>query len=133
MIDASPSKVWELLTAPALMKGWMAETAIKIDTSWEIGSAIIISGDSDEMHFENTGTVLQFKTERVLSYNHLSSLSNLPDQVENRSIIMFDLMGTGNQTALTLTLNNFPTLSIYKHFEFYWSVTIEIFKKMAER
>jgi hypothetical protein len=36
------------------------------------------------------------------------------------------------QTALALTLSNFPTESIYQHLAFYWTVTLEALKRMIE-
>jgi uncharacterized protein YndB with AHSA1/START domain len=132
-INASTSQVWDALTNPALMKKWMAETEIHILTDWQVGSPIVIRGNLHGINFENKGIVLQFEHEKVLQYNHLSSISRLPDRPENYSAIEFKLTAMENQTALTLTLSNFPTETIYKHLFFYWNVTLEILKKMIEQ
>src|SRR5262249_32063579 len=105
-INASPSKVWDTLTNPELMKQWMSDTEINIITDWNIGSPILIRGRLNGTKFENKGTVLQFEPEKVLQYSHLSSLSRLPDGLENYSVLEFRLAPTGNQTALALTLSN---------------------------
>jgi uncharacterized protein YndB with AHSA1/START domain len=131
-INAPTSKVWETLTNPELMKKWMFDTEINIMTDWKVGSPIVIRGNMDGKNFENNGTVLQFEIEKILQYTHLSSLSRLPDKPENYSVLEFRLAPMESQTALTLTLSNFPTESIYKHLAFYWNVTLEVLKRMLE-
>lgn len=134
IIKAPPSAVWHTLTNPGLMKQWMAEPemALEIITDWKVGSPIVIKG-FHHIKFENKGTVLQFEPDSVLQYNYLSSLSRLPDKPENYSIIGFGLAPLKNQTSLTLTISNFPTETIFKHIDFYWSTTIEIMKKLIEK
>ncbi len=131
-INAPTSKVWDALTNLELMKKWMSETEINIVTDWKVGSPIVIQGNLHRIKFKNTGTVLQFDPERILQYSHLSSLSRLPDETKNYSIIEFQLAPMGQQTSLTLTLSNFPTEAIFKHLVFYWNVTLEVLKRMIE-
>jgi len=134
VIDAPPFKVWDAVTNPELMKKWMAdsETELNISTDWIVGRPIIMYGKLHRMKFENKGRVLQFEPGKILQYSHLSSLSRLPDQVKNYSIIEFRLAPIENRTSFTLTLSNFPTEAILKHLVFYWNVTLEILKKMIE-
>lgn len=132
-INAPASEVWTALTNLELMKKWISETDIQIITDWKVGSPIIMRGNLHGVKFENKGMVLQFEPERILEYNHLSSLSRLPDKPENYAVIEFRLASIKDQTTLTLTLSNFPTVSIYKHLAFYWNVTLEIIKRMIEK
>ena len=132
-INAPTSVVWETLTNSGLMKKWMSETEINILTDWRVGNPIIIRGSLHRVKFENKGTVLQFEREKILQYTHLSSLSRLPDKPENYTILEFSLTPFNNQTRLIFTASNFPTESIYKHFSFYWNVTLEILKRMIEK
>lgn len=111
----------------------MFETDIDVITDWKTGSPVIIRGDLHGIYFENNGTVLAFEQGEKLQYNHLSSLSKLPDELENYSIIEFILSPIENQTILTLTVSNFPTEEIYRHLAFYWNVTLEILKKQIEK
>ncbi len=123
-ISAPPTRVWETLTIPELMKEWMSPTEIDVITDWRVGNPIVIRGHLHGVSFENKGTVLQFEPERVLQYSHLSSVSRLPDEPANYSVVEFRLAAiTDSQTALTLTLSNFPTEVIYKHLAYYWNVT----------
>ena len=131
-INASTSKVWNALTNPGLMKKWMSKTEINIFTDWKVGNPFVIRGRLHGINFENRGMVLQVEPEKILQYNHLSSLSRLPDQLENYSMLEFRLAPINEETSLTFTASNFPTESIYKHFAFYWNVTLEILKRMIE-
>ena len=133
-INASPNEVWETLTQPGLMKSWMADSEIQIVTTWEIGSPfiVIVHAASYKTAFTNTGVVLQFLKDRVLEYSHLSSLSGLPDEPGNYTRIRFTLQHEEAYTLLKLDLSNFPTESHYKHIDFYWTVTLEILKRLVE-
>jgi uncharacterized protein YndB with AHSA1/START domain len=132
IINAPVSKVWHTLTDPSCMKRWMHDDAIHILTDWTVGSPMVIEGILHGLHFKNNGTVLKFNTGSSLQYSHLSSLSALPDETQNYSVIEFDLTPTNYQTTLTLTLSNFPTETIYKHLELYWKATLQVFKNLVE-
>lgn len=133
-IDASVTAVWDALTRPELMKSWMADSEIQIVTTWDVGTPIVINVEevSHKASFTNGGVVLQFVKERVLEYSHLSSLSQLPDQDENHTIIRFTLQQDENQTLLELNLSNFASESIHKHIDFYWTVTLDVLKRFVE-
>lgn len=111
----------------------MSESPIEIITDWKPGSAITVKGKWYKAGFENKGKVLQYERERLLEYSHLSSLSRLPDLQENYCLIMFRMMPEPGYTALEVTLSNFPTEAIYRHFAFYWTVTIALLKKFIEQ
>ena len=133
-IKASPPIVWHALTNPDIMKQWMGEPEMEIEiiTNWRVGSPIVIKG-FHHVKFENTGTIWQFEPDKILKYDYLSSISHLPDKPENHTIIEFRLKPYQNQTSLTLILSNFPTESIFKHINFYWTTTIETLKNWIEK
>ena len=110
----------------------MSETPIEIITDWQIGSSFTIKGTLYKKQFQNNGTVLLFEPESLLRYTHLSSLSRLPDSAENYTVFDFRLTQSQGSTSLTLTINNFPTETIYKHLAFYWNVTLELLKRFIE-
>jgi uncharacterized protein YndB with AHSA1/START domain len=131
-ISAPPLKIWEALTDPIHMKKWMSDEEIMVITDWKTGGPISVQGELHQLHFVNTGTVLQFDPGKVLRYSHLSSLSNLPDIPQSYSVLEFRLTPSNGQVILTLILTNFPTESIYKHLLFYWETTLKILKKFIE-
>lgn len=133
IIDSETSEVWASLTEPGLMTQWMADPEMKIEihTDWKINAEIIIRG-FHHLDFENKGIVLAYDKEKKLSYSHLSSLSRLPDNPGNYSVLEFILTPFDKQTRLTISVTNFPTETIRKHLEFYWRGTIVKIKKVAE-
>jgi uncharacterized protein YndB with AHSA1/START domain len=133
-INAPINAVWEALTQPELMKIWMSDSAIEIITTWEIGSPVVINAQAEsyKIGFQNAGIVLQFLKERVLEYTHLSSLSRLPDRAENYTHIRFTLQQEEENTLLELNLSNFTDEIHFKHIDFYWAVTLEVFKRFVE-
>lgn len=133
LIHAVPSVVWRALTDTAWMTQWMSGTGLVITTSWKPGSSFTIDGGEHEVGFRNTGQVLRFEPERAVAYSHLSSLSRLPDLVENHTVIEFWLTPEGDNTQVELTVSNFPTESIYRHIVFYWNVALVLLKQFAEQ
>jgi hypothetical protein len=133
-IDAAPRAVWDVLTNAGLMTRWMAEPDVRVEvtTDWVVGAPIVVRG-FHIARFENSGTVLAFDPPRLLRYSHLSSLSRLPDSTENYSIFEFRLDLIDCRTALTVTVSNFPTESIFKHLDFYWRGTMGVIKQFVER
>lgn len=132
-IAATPSTVWHALTDPAQLQQWMTEDKLDITTTWQPGTPIIIRGTSPDHSFVNKGIVVAYQPDTVLEYTHLSSLSNLPDVPGNYTSIKLQLSPTEEGTHLQITLSNFPTESIYRHFVFYWRIAIHSIKKYVER
>ncbi|WP_373549783.1 hypothetical protein [Haliscomenobacter sp.] len=88
-----------------------------------------MKGKLHKVKFENLGTILQFKPEKVFEYTHLSSISKLPDQPENYCTLNFSLSSSdADETTLNLSIANFPTYSIYKHMDFYWRSALVVLK-----
>jgi uncharacterized protein YndB with AHSA1/START domain len=134
LIKAVPSKVWAALTNPDQMKQWMAEPGMKIDimTNWRVGQPILVNG-FHHVNFENKGTVLQYEVDSILQYTHLSSISRLPNESKNYSVITFSLTPIEDHTLLKFKIDNFPTEAIFKHLDFYWRTTPEILKNFIEQ
>jgi len=111
----------------------MLDTEINVITDWQIGGPIIFRGSLHWTDFENKGTILQFEPEKTFQYSYWSTLSGRPDIPENHIIVGFVLNPITNQTALTLTLSNITDEVNYKHLDFYWAVTLEVFKRLCEQ
>lgn len=131
-VDAKISKVWDFLTRPALIKLWMADEEINVISEWKEGSSIIFRGKLHGKDLENTGTILQLKREAVFSYTNWSSLSGPLSKPEDRSIITFTLSKAEDNTLLHFTQSNFIAETSYEHSNFYWTVTLDLFKKLVE-
>jgi uncharacterized protein YndB with AHSA1/START domain len=132
-INAPASTVWAALTEPAIMKSWMTEFEMDIISSWQPNTPLIVRGNLHGIPYENKGTILQSEPESVLQYTYWSSLSQHADIPENYSLITFQFSSPGNTTTLTFTQSNFQTDIIYKHFNYYWTIALELMKKVSER
>lgn len=132
-LDAPVSMVWEHLVNPRSMSEWLGgkDYSVEVDTAWEVGSAMVVRG-VHHLPFESRGVVLSFKPCQALSFTQLSSLSRLPDQPSSYTTLSFVLQAAGNQTILRFKAAGFPTLVIYKHLQFYWPVTLDVFKAYVE-
>jgi uncharacterized protein YndB with AHSA1/START domain len=132
-INAPVSKVWDALTNPDVMKRWYSDTELSITSDWKTGSPFMISGIWHGTHFENKGKILALEPNKQFVYDHLSSMSEIPDIPENYTVLDFKLEQKGDQTILTLTCSNLITEAIYGHMNFYWSVTFQLLKKLIEQ
>jgi len=134
LINAPTQVVWDSLVRTENMKVWMGEPEMEIgiETDWKVGSPMVVSG-FHHSRFRNVGLVLEFKQMERLSYTHLSSLSRLPAEPENFTTLTFSLLPQGDATSLTLLAEGFPTVSIFKHLQFYWAGTLGILKRFVER
>ena len=132
-INAPRSDVWEALTNPASIPQWMGgpEMRIEVISDWQVDTPIVITG-WHHAAFQNTGIILRFEPEHVLCYTHLSSLSRLPDEPQSYAHLCFALAPAATHTAVTLSIDNFPTEAIFKHLNFYWGTTIERLKRFVE-
>ena len=133
LIHAPINKVWKAITDVNIMTQWTGEPELELEiaTTWKVGSSISIKG-FHHAHFENKGVVLEYLPEHSLSYNFLSSLSRLPDEEENYTIIRFVLAEERDATLLSVRLDNFPTETIERHLNFYWNATLGILKEVVE-
>ena len=131
-IHAPARTIWRVLTEPDRIRQWMSDDPLEIHCDWRTGGMILIRGEMHGHAFENKGNVLAFEPDRLLRYTYLSSLSKLPDRPQNYSIIKFSLTEENARTTLVLTQRNFITLTNYKHFDFYWNVTLQLIKQLSE-
>ena len=132
VINASPSRVWEVLTTPEIMKEWLTDIGVEVISDFKVGNLIVFSGKWHGVKRDDHGFILEFEPEKVYKYSYWTKISRLPDVPENYAIIEFRLIQKDNQTILDLTNSNLIALAAWEHSNFYWSVTLGVIKKMAE-
>jgi len=133
VINASLSEVWKSITTSVLMKEWLDDTPVEVISDWKEGSSVIFKGTKHNKPYEAKGNIVCIEPERLFSYTYCSQLSQLPDEPGNYTLIEFRLAPDNDKTFLTLTQRNFLTDSMYRHFNFYWSLTLDRLKKTTER
>lgn len=134
-IHAGAPLVWRQLTDAQCIAAWMSDIDMQLEiaTDWSVHSPFIMRGNFHGP-FENKGTILAYENEKLLSYTHLSSISELEDQPENYTLLEFMMTpaAEGKEILLELRVSNFPTDVIRKHLELYWPVTLQKIKEHAE-
>jgi len=100
-INASPQKVWEVLTKPELVKLW--QYGSDLQTTWEVGTRIKFVTKWEGNVFEQWGTVLEFSPAQKVRYSLFAPRPGLEDKPENYFVMIYSLSGTDGQTALTIT------------------------------
>ncbi|MFN8395863.1 MAG: SRPBCC domain-containing protein [Bacteroidia bacterium] len=124
--------VWDHLTCPEKISHWMGqELDIHLETDWTIGGRFVLRA-FHIAQFENTGKVLDFDPKRRLQYTYKDSISRLPDVPSSYTTLTFQLKESGQETDLCLTIEGFPTETIFHHLNFYWRGAMVRLKDMAE-
>ena len=100
-VDATPARVWAALTEPDQIAVYME--GARVETDWQVGSAITWKGEMEGRAFEDKGEVLASEEPHLLSVTHYSPSMGQPDAPENYHTILYTLTATDNGTRLDLT------------------------------
>lgn len=135
VIAATPAKIWQVLTTPAMIPQWMSDEELTVSLQGHAGGAIVMLGLLHGMPFENHGIIRAFEPGRSFAYGYWSTLSapRLADVPENHTVLSFDLAPADEGTLLTLTLSDFAEPAIRPHANLYWGPTLQILKAVCER
>src|SRR5665647_1090659 len=116
-INAEPSKVWNALTNPEIIKKYLFGT--ETITDWKVGSEIIFQGEygeNKEYKYRDKGVILENVLNQLLSYSYWSGFSGLEDKPENYSVVIYKLeSGDNKKTKFTWTQKGYATEEGYQH------------------
>ena len=130
-IKAPAAKVWEALTKPELVKQYLFGTEVISD--WKPGSPIRYRGIWEGKAYEDKGTILEIEPEKRMVSTYWSSMSGLPDSVENYKTIRYELFSGDGKTILALTQDNNRTPEEAAHSRRNWAMVLCDLKKIVER
>jgi len=130
-INAPVERVWDALVNPGIIKQYMFGTEVVSD--WEEGSPIVWKGEWQGKKYEDKGTILKLKQQRIISYSHFSPLSGLPDVPENYHTVTIELCTDKNGTLVTLTQDNNPDEEARQHSEQNWGMMLSSLKTRMEK
>ncbi len=131
LINASRKKVWEALVTPKVIKQYMFGSDVISD--WRAGSPIKWRGEWQGKPYEDKGTILQFKPEQRLQYDHFSPLSGLPDIAENHHTVTVELSSEGDKTRVVLSQDKNANEDERMHSEKNWEMMLASLKKVVEQ
>ena len=129
-INTPPSKVWDALTEPDLIKQYLFGT--EVATDWQAGSPITYKGTWEGKTYEDKGKILQVEPGRLLVSTYWSSLSSVPDIPENYQTVRYELSAESDGTRLTITQDNNDTQEAAAHSEQNWKMVLDGIKKLLE-
>ncbi len=130
-INAPPSKVWDALTNPELIKQYLFGT--EASSTWEVGSPITYKGEWQGNKYEDKGIILEVIPNQKLVSTYWSSMSGKADAPENYNKVSYDLEETDGKTTLTITQDNNPTEESKQHSENNWKMVLEKMKEILEK
>ena len=130
-INSTASEVWDALINPEKIKKYFFGTETKSD--WKTGSDLIFQGEWEGTSYVDKGTILSIKPNRILSYNYISSFSELEDKPENRATITMEILEENDQVNLILTQEGFETQEAFDHSASNWSSVLEDLKNRVEK
>lgn len=130
-INASPRRVWEVITDPAAVKEFMFGATL--ETDWRVGSPITWQGEWEGKPYQDKGRILAVDPGRKLVHTHFSPLSGQEDKPENHHTLEWTLEDQGGATLLTLAQDNNPTEEAAAHSQGMWDKLLADVKALAER
>jgi uncharacterized protein YndB with AHSA1/START domain len=130
-INAPPSKVWEALTTPEMIKQYLF--GAEVVTDWQVGSPIVYRGEWKGRSFEDKGRIIEFTREKRLVSTHWSPLSGVPDAPENYHTVAYELATQDGKTQVTITQDNNASEEEKSESERNWQAALEGLKKLLEQ
>ncbi len=130
IIDAPPSRVWDALTQPELIKQYLFGT--QVTTDWKVNSPITYEGIWQGEVYKDKGKVLQVEPGKLLVSTFWSALSGEPDVPENYKTVRYELSPAGGGTKLTLIQDNNATQEEADHSAGNWKMVLDGMKKLLE-
>jgi uncharacterized protein YndB with AHSA1/START domain len=130
-IHASISNVWEALTKTEIIKQYFFGT--NTITDWKVGSPIKFKGEWEGKSYEDKGTILEMKKNKLIKYSYWSSMSGIEDKPENYVIVTYQLSGDNENVSLTVLQENIPDEKTKAHSEENWNKVLQGLKKVVEK
>ena len=129
-VDASVAAVWDALVNPKVVSQYMFGTSVV--SEWKEGSPIAWKGVWKGKAYEDRGTILELKPERIISYSHFSPLSGLPDIPQNYHTVTIQLEPIEGCTVVSLSQDNNPNEQTREHSQKNWETMLEGLKRLLE-
>jgi uncharacterized protein YndB with AHSA1/START domain len=131
IINVAPSRVWEALVTPALIKQYLFGT--EVQTDWKVGSPITYTGVWEGETYLDKGTITEIVPGKLLMTTYWSSMSNQPDEPQNYKNIIYEVKSDHGKTLLTVTQDNNGSEEEKNHSEQNWKMVLESLKNLLEK
>lgn len=99
-LNATPEKVWEVLTKPEKVKLW--QYGSKLITTWQVGSKIEFVTEWQGTIFKQWGMVLEIIPNKLIRYNLFAPKPELEDKPDNYFIMNYVITAENHATKLDI-------------------------------
>jgi len=137
-IDAPPSTVWTVLTAPEFTRQWSGPFGASgpIESDWKHGSPVLWR--NAEGHVYVSGTVKAFEPNRLLEYSVRASDAAKQPRSESDDITQrYELSRADGHTSLSIVHGDFRTIpngeEVVPVAAAIWEIVLPKIKELAER
>lgn len=132
IINATPKRVWQVITEPELIKNFLFGTETLTD--WNVGSNIVFQGEYEGHTYKDKGMVLINTPLKELSYSYWTGFSGLEDKPENYAEIIYSLDKLGEkQVEFTWTQHGYASEENRKHSQDSMTGLLRKIKEIAEK
>jgi uncharacterized protein YndB with AHSA1/START domain len=129
-IDATPAKVWKVLTTPKLVKKYLLGTDVSSD--WKEGSTITYSGEYNGKKYNDKGIIKKIEPEKIFQSTYWSSMGGKEDKPENYNLVTYKITKQGDKTIITLSQNNNASEKEKEHSVENWRMVLQKLKEVVE-
>ena len=129
-IKAPPSRVWEALVTPSIIKRYFFGSDIVTD--WAVGSPILHRGEWQGQAYEDKGSILEVEPQRSLVVTHWSPLSGTADAPENYHNVRYALIANGEGTSVSIRQDNNASQEEVEHSKANWQSVLDGLKALLE-
>jgi uncharacterized protein YndB with AHSA1/START domain len=130
VIKAAPSRVWEALTDPDLIRQYLFGS--EVTTDWQVGSPITYKGTWEGKPYEDKGRILEIEPGSRLVSTFWSAFSGQPDLPENYQTVRYEILPEGTGTRLTITQEDNKSQEEADRAAENWKVVLEGMKKLLQ-
>jgi uncharacterized protein YndB with AHSA1/START domain len=131
IIQASPERLWDVLTKATFTKQYMFNCAVSTD--WEVGSPITWSGNFNGYEAFQKGEVIDYQPFNTLCYSTFDPNFGLEDKPENYIQVRYELFPDPNGLKLVISNETFDgNEERMQHIQQGWGMVIDKIKEVAE-
>ena len=130
-INATPTKIWEALTNPKIIKKYLYGAEAISD--WKVGSKIVYKGEYDGYTYADKGTIKQFDKGKIFQHSYLSTFSGIEDLPENYHLVTYLIEKHNGGSLLTINQENIHSEEAMEHAGKGWDVMTPLIKEAAEK
>lgn len=130
IVDATPDRVWQALTEPAMIEKYLFGT--HVETDWQPGSPIVYRGEWEGKPYEDKGVILEAVAGRRLVSTYWSPLSGVPDEPAYYKRVTYQLEAEGESTRVRVLQDNNATPEEAEHASQNWRTVLQGMKEVLE-